>query len=81
MATHTGLPQQQIRCWSRREVEQALADLTIDLARKLGAQYDADHETPPAIDDAFHRAIWKVYLAARNARTAQALAETEARHR
>lgn len=71
----------EIRRWSRREVEQALADLTIELARKLGAKYDADRESPPAIDDAFHRAIWRVYLEARTARTAQALAETAARHR
>jgi hypothetical protein len=59
----------------------ALAEITIDLARKVGAQYDANRETPPVIDDAFHRAIWRVYLATRNARTAQALNDTAARHR
>lgn len=81
LATHTGSSVQTIRHWPKREIEQGLAEMTIELAQRIGAKYDADRETPPAIDDAFHRAIWKVYLATRNARTAQALAQTEARHR
>jgi len=52
----------------------------IDLARATGAQYDADRETPPRIDDAFHRAIWRVYLATRDARVGRAMAEQAARH-
>lgn len=81
LATHTGSSQKAIRSWSRREVEQALAELTITLAERAGKQYDADRESPPLIDDTLHRAIWKVYLTTRNARTRAALEATEARHR
>lgn len=55
--------------------------MTVDLARAAGARYDADRETPPRIDDALHRAIWRVYLQARAARVAQAVAAQTARHR
>lgn len=57
----------------------ALADLMIAMAEKAGRQYDADRETPPAIDDTLHRAIWRVYLRTRDARVASAIAAQAAR--
>lgn len=70
----------EIRRWSKHEIEQGLADLMIDLARQAGARYDADRESPPMIDDSFHRAIWRVYLATRDARVGRAMAAQAARH-
>lgn len=61
-------------------MEAALAELMIDLAKKAGAQYDADRESPPRIDDAFHRAIWRVYLQTRNERIGRAMGAQLARH-
>jgi hypothetical protein len=70
----------EIRSWPKREIEQGLADLMIDLARQAGQRYDADRETPPRVDDTFHRAIWRVYLATRDARVNRAIGEQAARH-
>lgn len=53
----------------------------IDIAQRAGAQYDADRESPPEIDDTLYRAIWRVYLATRDARAAAAMAEQIERHR
>lgn len=57
---------------SKREFEITIADFTIDLARRAGAQYDADRESPPRDEDSvFMRAVWIVYLDTRNARIGQ----------
>jgi hypothetical protein len=70
----------EIRRWSKADLEYALAELIIDLATRAGKQYDADRESPPRIDDAFHRAIWRVYLQTRNERIARAMGEQLTRH-
>jgi hypothetical protein len=80
LASHLSLSVRDLRTWPKRDLEQALADLTIEIAHKAGAQYDRDRESPPRIDDLLHRCIWRVYLQTRNARIASAMDAQAARH-